>query len=291
MQIDPIAAVSLLVAAAALIFSIVSFRRSEQLNTQVALQTHLAEQKNAVKKIWHESKSVISQIDEILRSGSCLNEIGKTLNSVESKSEYTEGRPLRHHFYDLYSACYKQIEDSITAAEPYKEGRLLGSLLGIRYADDIKPMMLGKKPKTDLNTFQILHNKQGARHYDVLTRISRKDREDFYEKIIDKATEAFCVYRANQPKIESWLYELEMVKFDNELDNFNINQNSKLQRRFNIMFNMLSFFKSMQLNYLVRTNKTADIDAGVLIHGAVTLFLFGKLAEAYMKGDYQKTEI
>lgn len=291
MQIDLIDFLTFLVAAAAFFFSIISFRRSEQLNTQVALQTHLAEQKNAVKKIWHESKSVIAQIDEILGSGSCLNEIGKTLNSVESKSEYTEGRPLRHHFYDLYSACYKQIEDSITAAEPYKEGRLLGSLLGIRYTDDIKPMMLGKNPKTDLNTFQILHSKQGAKHYDVLMQISRKNREDFYEKITDKATEAFCVYRANQPKIESWLYELEMVKFDNELDNFNINQNSKLQRRFNIMFNMLSFFQSMQLNDLVGTNKTADIDAGVLIHGAVTLFLFGKLAEAYVKGDYQKADL
>ena len=72
MQIDPIAAVSLLVAAAALIFSIVSFRRSEQLNTQVALQTHLAEQKNAVKKIWHESKSVIAQIDDILERRPCV---------------------------------------------------------------------------------------------------------------------------------------------------------------------------------------------------------------------------
>ena len=85
MQIDPIAAVSLLVAVAALVFSIVSFRRSEQLNTQVALQTHLAEQKNAIKKIWHESKPVIEQISQILGSGYCLTDIGKTLNSVESK--------------------------------------------------------------------------------------------------------------------------------------------------------------------------------------------------------------
>jgi len=288
MQIDLIDLITCIVAVAALVFSIVSFRRTEQLNTQVALQTHLAEQKNAVKKIWHESKSVIAQIDEILDSGRCLNEIGKTLNSVESKSEYSEGRALRHHFYDLYSACFEQIAHSITATEPYQEGRLLGSLLGIRYADDIKPMVLGKKPKTDLNTFQILHNKQGARHYDVLTKINRKEREELYEQITDKATEAFCVYRANQPKIESWLYELEMVKFDNELDNFNINQNSKLQLRFNIMFNMFSFFQSLSLDDLVRANKTPDVDAGVLIHGAVTLLLFGKLSEAYMKGDYQK---
>ena len=108
MQIDPIAAVSLLVAVAALVFSIVSFRRSEQLNTQVALQTHLAEQKNAIKKIWHKSKPVIEQISQILGSGYCLTDIGKTLNSVESKSEYAEGRPLRHHFYDLYSDCFLQ---------------------------------------------------------------------------------------------------------------------------------------------------------------------------------------
>ena len=133
-----------------------------------------------------------------------------------------------------------------------------------------------------------IHNKQGARHYDVLTKINRKEREELYEQITDKATEAFCVYRANQPKIESWLYELEMVKFDNELDNFNINQNSKLQLRFNIMFNMFSFFQSLSLDDLVRANKTPDVDAGVLIHGAVTLLLFGKLSEAYMKGDYQK---
>lgn len=290
MQIDPIAAFSLLVAVAALVFSIVSFRRSEQLNTQVALQTHLAEQKNAVKKIWHESKSVIAQIDEILESGSCLHEIGKTLNSVESKSEYTEERPLRHHFYDLYSACFKEIEDSITAAEPYKEGRLLGSLLNIVYEGDIQPRLTGKKPKNDFRTFDILHTKSGAQHYDVLMRISRKDRENFYERITDKAKEAFCVFRANEPKIESWLYELEMVKFDNELDNFNINQNSKLQRRFNIMFNMMSFFQSMELEYLVRSDETRDVDAGCILHGAVTLFLFGKMAEAYMLGDIQQSK-
>lgn len=112
-------------------------------------------------------------------------------------------------------------------------------------------------------------------------KITRKDREDFYEQITDKATEAFCVYRLHQQKIESWLYELEMVKFDNELDNFSINQNSKLQRRFNIMFNMLSFFQSAELEYLVRPYETRDIDAGCILHGAITLYLFGKLAEAY----------
>ena len=291
MQIDPIAAISLLVAVAALIFSIFSFRRSEQLNTQVALQTHLAEQKNAIKKIWHESKPLIDQIDQILDRGYCLTEIAKTLNSVESKSEYTGGRPLRHHFYDLYSACFKQIEDSITAMEPHNEGRLLVSLLNIVYEGDIQPRLTGKKPKNDLKTFDILHTKNGARQYDVLMRISRKDRDDFYELITDKATEAFCVYRIHQKKFEAWLYELEMVKFDNGLDNFNINQNSKLQRRFNIMFNMLSFFRSMELNALVREKKESNVDAGCILHGAVTLFLFGKLAEAYMGGDYQRAEL
>jgi hypothetical protein len=291
MQIDLIDSLTFLVAAAAFIFSIISFRRSEQLNTQVALQTHLAEQKNAVKKIWHESKSVIAQIDEILESGSCLNEIGKTLNTKDSKSGFTDGRALRHHFYDLYSKCFKQIEDSITAAEPYQEVRLLSSLLNIIYEGDIQPRLTGKKTKNDFRTFDILHTKSGAQSYDVLTRINRKDREDFYEKITDKATEAFCVYRLHQQKIESWLYELEMVKFDNELDNFNINQNSKLQRRFNIMFNMLSYFQSMELEYLIRLDDARDVDAGCIIHGAVTLFLFGKLAEAYVKGNYLKTEI
>lgn len=56
---------------------------------------------------------------------------------------------------------------------------------------------------------------------------------------------------------------------------------SKLQRRFNIMFNMLSFFQSMELEYLVRPYETRDIDAGCILHGAITLYLFGKLAEAY----------
>ena len=290
MQIDPIAAVSLLVAVAALVFSIVSFRRSEQLNTQVALQTHLAEQKNAIKKIWHESKPVIEQISQILGSGYCLTDIGKTLNSVESKSEYAEGRPLRHHFYDLYSDCFLQVEDAITAPEPHKEVRLVVSLLNIVYEGDIQPLLSGKTPKNDFKTFDILHTKSGARKYAVLSRISRKDRELLYKQIVNKTTEAFCVYTIHKSKIDGWLSELEIVKIDNELDNFKINQNSKLQRRFNIMFNMLSFFQSMELEYLVRPYETRDVDAGCILHGAVTLYLFSKLAEAYMQGDYQKIE-
>lgn len=117
MQIDLMALGSFIVAFIALIFSFVSFRRSEQFNTQVALQTHLAEQKNAIKKIWHESKPVIAQMNQILDSGYCLTDIGRTLNTVESKSEYTEGRPLRHHLSDLHSACFAQIENAITAPE------------------------------------------------------------------------------------------------------------------------------------------------------------------------------
>lgn len=290
MQIDLIALGSFIVAVIALIFSFVSFRRSEQLNTQVALQTHLAEQKNAIKKIWHESKPVIAQMNQILGCGYCLIEIGKTLNTVESKSEYTESRSLRHHLSDLHSACFAQIEDVITAPEPHKEVRLVVSLLNIVFEGDIQPLLSGKTPKNDFKTFEILHTKEGARHYDVLMKISRKDREWFYKQIVNKATEAFCVYTIHKSKIDSWLSELEIVKIDNELDNFSINQNSKLQRRFNIMFNMLSFFQSMELEYLIRPYETRDIDAGCILHGAVTLYLFGKLAEAYVQGDYQKIE-
>lgn len=281
MQIDLIALGSFIVAFIALIFSFVSFRRSEQFNTQVALQTHLAEQKNAIKKIWHESKPVIAQMNQILGSGYCLTDIGKTLNTVESKSEYTEGRPLRHHLSDLHSACFAQIENAITAPELHKEVRLVVSLLNIVYEGDIQPLLSGKTPKNDFKTFDILHTKEGARHYDVLMKIGRKDREWFYKQIVNKATEAFCVYTIHKSKIDGWLSELEIVKIDNELDNFSINQNSKLQRRFNIMFNMLSFFQSMELEYLVRPYETRDIDAGCILHGAITLYLFGKLAEAY----------
>lgn len=281
MQIDLMALGSFIVAFIALIFSFVSFRRSEQFNTQVALQTHLAEQKNAIKKIWHESKPVIAQMNQILDSGYCLTDIGKTLNTVESKSEYTEGRSLRHHLSDLHSACFAQIENAITAPELHKEVRLVVSLLNIVYEGDIQPLLSGKTPKNDFKTFDILHTKEGARHYDVLMKIGRKDREWFYKQIVNKITEAFCVYTIHKSKIDGWLSELEIVKIDNELDNFSINQNSKLQRRFNIMFNMLSFFQSMELEYLVRPYETRDIDAGCILHGAITLYLFGKLAEAY----------
>lgn len=290
MPINLIELGSLAVAFIALIFSFISFRRSEQLNTQVALQTHLAEQKNAIKKIWHESKPVIVQMNQILSGGYSLTEIGKTLNSIESKSEYTEGRPLRHHFYDLHSACFDQLEDAITAPEPHREVQLIVSLLNIVYEGDIQPLLSGKTPKNNFKTFDILHTKSGAKQYAVLSGISRKDRELLYKQIVNKATEAFCVYTIHKSKIDSWLSELEIVKMDNELDNFNINQNTKLQRRFNIMFNMLSFFQSMELEYLVKPYDTRDVDAGCILHGAVTLYLFGKLAEAYVQGDYQKIE-
>lgn len=290
MQINLIELGSLAVAFIALIFSFISFRRSEQLNTQVALQTHLAEQKNTIKKIWHESKPVIDQMNQILGRGYCLTEIGKTLNSVESKSEYTEGRPLRHHFYDLHSACFEQIEEAITAPEPHKEVRLVVSLLNIVYEGDILPLLSGKTPKNDFKTFDILHTKSGARKYAVLSGISRKDRELFYKQIVNKTTEAFCIYTIHKSKIDGWLSELEIVKIDNELDNFRINQHSKLQRRINIMFNMFSFFQSIELEYLVKPYNTRDVDAGCILHGAITLCLFGKLAEAYMQGDYQKIE-
>ena len=290
MPINLIELGSLAVAFIALIFSFISFRRSEQLNTQVALQTHLAKQKNAIKKIWHESKPVIVQMNQILSGGYSLTEIGKTLNSIESKSEYTEGRPLRHHFYDLHSACFDQLEDAITAPEPHREVQLIVSLLNIVYEGDIQPLLSGKTPKNNFKTFDILHTKSGAKKYAVLSGISRKDRELLYKQIVNKATEAFCVYTIHKSKIDSWLSELEIVKMDNELDNFNINQNTKLQRRFNIMFNMLSFFQSMELEYLVKPYDTRDVDAGCILHGAVTLYLFGKLAEAYVQGDYQKIE-
>ncbi len=290
MSINLIELGSLAVAFIALIFSFISFRRSEQLNTQVALQTHLAEQKNAIKKIWHESKPVIVQMNQILSGGYSLTEIGKTLNSIESKSEYTEGRPLRHHFYDLHSACFDQLEDAITAPEPHREVQLIVSLLNIVYEGDIQPLLSGKTPKNNFKTFDILHTKSGAKKYAVLSGISRKDRELLYKQIVNKATEAFCVYTIHKSKIDSWLSELEIVKMDNELDNFNINQNTKLQRRFNIMFNMLSFFQSMELEYLVTPYDTRDVDTGCILHGAVTLYLFGKLAEAYVQGDYQKIE-
>ncbi|WP_316675687.1 hypothetical protein [uncultured Tolumonas sp.] len=290
MPINIIELGSLAVAFIALIFSFISFRRSEQLNTQVALQTHLAEQKNAIKKIWHESKPVIVQMNQILSGGYSLTEIGKTLNSIESKSEYTEGRPLRHHFYDLHSACFDQLEDAITAPEQHREVQLIASLLNIVYEGDIQPLLSGKTPKNNFKTFDILHTKSGAKKYAVLSGISRKDRELLYKQIVNKATEAFCVYTIHKSKIDSWLSELEIVKMDNELDNFSINQNTKLQRRFNIMFNMLSFFQSRELEYLVKPYDTRDVDAGCILHGAVTLYLFGKLAEAYVQGDYQKIE-
>ena len=290
MPINIIELGSLAVAFIALIFSFISFRRSEQLNTQVALQTHLAEQKNAIKKIWHESKPVIVQMNQILSGGYSLTEIGKTLNSIESKLEYTEGRPLRHHFYDLHSACFDQLEDAITAPEQHREVQLIASLLNIVYEGDIQPLLSGKTPKNNFKTFDILHTKSGAKKYAVLSGISRKDRELLYKQIVNKATEAFCVYTIHKSKIDSWLSELEIVKMDNELDNFSINQNTKLQRRFNIMFNMLSFFQSRELEYLVKPYDTRDVDAGCILHGAVTLYLFGKLAEAYVQGDYQKIE-
>lgn len=226
MPINLIELGSLAVAFIALIFSFISFRRSEQLNTQVALQTHLAEQKNAIKKIWHESKPVIVQMNQILSGGYSLTEIGKTLNSIESKSEYTEGRPLRHHFYDLHSACFDQLEDAITAPEPHREVQLIVSLLNIVYEGDIQPLLSGKTPKNNFKTFDILHTKSGAKKYAVLSGISRKDRELLYKQIVNKATEAFSVYTIHKSKIDSWLSELEIVKMDNELDNFNINQNT-----------------------------------------------------------------
>ena len=100
--------------------------------------------------------------------------------------------------------------------------------------------------------------------------------------IIDKVTETACVYTINKSQLDQWLTQLTSLKQDNEFDKFSIKENDKLYARINIMLNTLSFLQSYELEYLLNSRHDNNFDTGCLLHSAVMMHLFGKLAKQYI---------
>ena len=122
----------------AIAVSVFTFYKSHTLNHDIAVQTHLNDYKQAIKQIWLQSKPVVEQMDSILKGEYELNEIGRKLDALTSKSEYADNRPLRHTFYDLHSFCIEELEPEFDS-EKLNYSRKINSLLDISL--DIKPFL------------------------------------------------------------------------------------------------------------------------------------------------------
>lgn len=262
----------------AIAVSVFTFYKSHTLNHDIAVQTHLNDYKQAIKQIWLQSKPVIEQIDTILNDEYELNEIGRNLDTLTSKSEYADSRPLRHTFYDLHSRCIEEIEPELNS-DKLNYSRKIRSLLDI--GRDIKPFLkTGKFSKTV--TFDYLKTRQGAKAYAIINGLNSNELKKINTSIIDKITEAACIYTINESQLDQWHSQLTGLKQDNEFDKFSIKENDRLYARMNIMLNTLSFLQSYELEYLLNSRHENNFDTGCLLHSAVMMHLFGKLAKQYI---------
>ena len=262
----------------AIAVSVITFYKSHTLNHDIAVQTHLRDYKQAIKQIWLQSKPVIEQMDSILNGEYELNDIARKLDALTSKSEYADNRPLRHTFYDLHSFCIEELESEFNS-ENFNYSRKISSLLDIGL--DIKPFLkTGKFGKTV--TFDYLKTRQGAKAYAIINGLNSNELKKINTLIIDKVTEAACIYTINKSQLDQWLTQLTSLKQDNEFDKFSIKENDKLYARINIMLNTLSFLQSYELEYLLNSRHDNNFDTGCLLHSAVMMHLFGKLAKQYI---------
>lgn len=262
----------------AIAVSVFTFYKSHTLNHDIAVQTHLHDYKQAIKQIWLQSKPVIEQMDSILKDEYELNDIGRKLDALTSKSEYADSRPLRHTFHDLHSFCIEELESEFNS-ENFNYSRKINSLLDIGL--DIKPFLkTGKFGKTV--TFDYLKTRQGAKAYAIINGLNSNELKKINTLIIDKVTEAACIYTIHKSQLDQWLTQLTGLKQDNEFDKFSIKENDKLYARMNIMLNTLSFLQSYELEYLLNSRHENNFDTGCLLHSAVMMHLFGKLAKQYI---------
>ena len=262
----------------AIAVSVLTFYKSHTLNHDIAVQTHLHDYKQAIKQIWLQSKPVIEQMDSILNGEYELNDIARKLDALTSKSEYADNRPLRHTFYDLHSFCIEELESEFNS-ENFNYSRKISSLLDIGL--DIKPFLkTGKFGKRV--TFDYLKTRQGAKAYAIINGLNSNELKRINTLIIDKVTEAACIYTINKSQLDQWLTQLTSLKQDNEFDKFSIKENDKLYARINIMLNTLSFLQSYELEYLLNSRHENNFDTGCLLHSAVMMHLFGKLAKQYI---------
>lgn len=262
----------------AIAVSVLTFYKSHTLNHDIAVQTHLHDYKQAIKQIWLQSKPVIEQMDSILNGEYELNDIARKLDALTSKSEYADNRPLRHTFYDLHSFCIEELESEFNS-ENFNYSRKISSLLDIGL--DIKPFLkTGKFGKRV--TFDYLKTRQGAKAYAIINGLNSNELKKINTLIIDKVTEAACIYTINKSQLDQWLTQLTSLKQDNEFDKFSIKENDKLYARINIMLNTLSFLQSYELEYLLNSRHENNFDTGCLLHSAVMMHLFGKLAKQYI---------
>lgn len=262
----------------AIAVSVLTFYKSHTLNHDIAVQTHLHDYKQAIKQIWLQSKPVIEQMDSILNGEYELNDIARKLDALTSKSEYADNRPLRHTFYDLHSFCIEELESEFNS-ENFNYSRKISSLLDIGL--DIKPFLkTGKFGKRV--TFDYLKTRQGAKAYAIINGLNSNELKKINTLIIDKVTEAACIYTINKSQLDQWLTQLTSLKQDNEFDKFSIKENDKLYARINIMLNTLSFLQSYELEYLLNSRHDNNFDTGCLLHSAVMMHLFGKLAKQYI---------
>nr|WP_321238467.1 hypothetical protein [uncultured Tolumonas sp.] len=262
----------------AIAVSVFTFYKSHTLNHDIAVQTHLNDYKQVIKQIWLQSKPVIEQMDSILKGEYELNDIARNLDALTSKSEYADNRPLRHTFYDLHSFCIEELEPEFDS-EKLNYSRKISSLLDIGF--DIKPFLkTGKFGKTV--TFDYLKTRQGAKAYAIINGLNSNELKKINTLIIDKITEATCIYTINKSQLDQWHTQLTGLKQDNEFDKFSIKENDRLYARMNIMLNTLSFLQSYELEYLLKSKHESNFDTGCLLHSAVMMHLFGKLAKQYI---------
>ena len=194
------------------------------------------------------------------------------------KGKAPDNRPLRHTFYDLHSFCIEELESEFNS-ENFNYSRKISSLLDIGL--DIKPFLkTGKFGKRV--TFDYLKTRQGAKAYAIINGLNSNELKKINTLIIDKVTETACVYTINKSQLDQWLTQLTSLKQDNEFDKFSIKENDKLYARINIMLNTLSFLQSYELEYLLNSRHDNNFDTGCLLHSAVMMHLFGKLAKQYI---------
>ena len=243
----------------AIAVSVLTFYKSHTLNHDIAVQTHLHDYKQAIKQIWLQSKPVIEQMDSILNGEYELNDIARKLDALTSKSEYADNRPLRHTFYDLHSFCIEELEPEFDS-EKLNYSRKINSLLDIGL--DIKPFLkTGKFGKRV--TFDYLKTRQGAKAYAIINGLNSNELKKINTLIIDKVTEAACIYTINKSQLDQWHSQLTSLKQDNEFDKFSIKENDKLYARMNIMLNTLSFLQSYELEYLLNSSTRTTLTQAV----------------------------
>ena len=82
--------------------------------------------------------------------------------------------------------------------------------------------------------------------------------------------------------LSPWLEQLATLKTESKFERFSIEENSRLNERLNIMLNTLQFLTSNELRYLVENRNEDYFNTSGLLHSAVMMNVFGKLAKKYI---------